>query len=162
MASGEMDRVEGPRKSGKDLAPAERQRATRGALERSWTRHRLIRDMALEEKTGAELARIYGVSPAAISLFKKRHLHEVEEIRENLADEYAGVWVARKLERIRSYQDAAEKMSSGESPRQAEVLVGILKAVAEELGDLPARQQVTVNTADVTYQILAVDIEDLQ
>jgi hypothetical protein len=161
MARGEMDRVEGPRKSGTELAPAERQRAVRGALERSWTKHRLIRDMALGEKTGAELARIYGVSAAAISLFKKRHLHEVEEIRENLADEYAGVWVARKLERIRSYQDAAEKMSSGESPRQAEVLVGILKAVAEELGDLPARQQVTVNTADVTYQIIGIDIEDL-
>jgi hypothetical protein len=70
--------------------------------------------------------------------------------------------VAKKLDRIREYQVAAEKMASGQSARSQEVLISILKAVAEELGDLPARTQVQVNTAAVTYQVVAVDLEDLQ
>jgi hypothetical protein len=53
-------------------------------------------------------------------------------------------------------------MASGQSARSQEVLISILKAVAEELGDLPARTQVQVNTAAVTYQVVAVDLEDLQ
>jgi hypothetical protein len=37
-----------------------------------------------------------------------------------------------------------------------------LKAVAEELGQLPARQQVNVSTENVTYQIVGIDVGDLQ
>jgi len=147
-------------KSGKELAP--RSPGVRGALERSWVKHRLIRDFALEEKKNYELAEIYGVSVTAISMFKKRHSHEIEEIRNNLADEYAGVWVAKKLERVRAYQEAAEKMVDGKTTRSAEVLVQILKAVAEELGDLPARTQVQVNTGDVTYAVVGINPDDLK
>lgn len=137
-------------------------RAYKNHLERGWVKHRLVRDFALGERTGIELAEIYGVSQTSISNFKKRHALEIEEVRNNLADEYAGVWVAQKLDRIREYQEAADKMAQGASPRNAEVLVSILKAVAEELGQLPARTQVQVNTAEVTYQVVAVDLEDLK
>lgn len=137
-------------------------RAVKNHLERGWVAHRLIRDFALGEKTGAQLSKEYGVSQTSISAFKKRHAMEIEEVRNNLADEYAGVWVAQKLNRIREYQRAAEKMADGASPRNQEVLVSILKAVAEELGQLPARTQVQVNTAEVTYQVVSIDLEDLQ
>lgn len=149
--------------TGKELSPvrSDRQRAVKGHLERGWVAHRLIRDFALGEKTGTQLAEQYGVSVTAISQFKKRHALEIEEVRNNLADEYAGVWVAQKIDRIREYQQAAEKMAQGSSPRNAEVLVSILKAVAEELGQLPARTQVQVNTANVTYEIVGIDPDDI-
>lgn len=135
--------------------------ARKGHLERGWVKHRLIRDFALGEKTGGQLAKEYGVSQTSISAFKKRYAMDIEEVRNHLADEYAGVWVAQKLNRIREYQEAAEKMSNGTSPRNQEVLVSILKAVAEELGQLPARAQVNVSTENVTYQIVGIDLDDL-
>jgi hypothetical protein len=141
--------------------PATGATARKGHLERGWVKHRLIRDFALGEKTGGQLAEQYGVSRTSISAFKKRNAMEIEEVRNNLADEYAGVWVAQKMARIQEYQQAAEKMANGTSARNQEVLVSILKAVAEELGQLPARTQVQVNTANVTYEIIGIDPEDL-
>jgi hypothetical protein len=135
--------------------------ARKNHLERGWVKHRLVRDFALGDKTGAELAVQYGVSQTSISAFKKRHSLEIEECRNHLADEYAGLWVAEKMKRIAEYQEAAEKMAAGKSPRNQEVLVSILKAVAEELGQLPARTQVSVNTQQVTYQVVGIDPEDL-
>lgn len=138
-----------------------RRRPVKGALERGWVKHRLIRDFALGEKTGRDLAGIYSVSEQSISQFKRRHSLEIEEVRNNLADEYAGVWVAQKMARIQEYQQAAEKMAAGSSPRNAEVLVSILKAVAEELGQLPARTQVNVSTETTVYEIVGVSVEDI-
>lgn len=135
--------------------------ARKGHLERGWVAHRLIRDFALGEKNQKELAEQYGVSQTSISQFKKRHALEIEDVRNNLADQYAGVWVARKIDRIREYQVAAEKMAAGHSPRNQEVLVSILKAVAEELGDLPARTQVNISNENVTYEIVGVSVDDI-
>lgn len=159
---GSMDKVTGPKKSGTELAARQApQRARAGALERSWVKHRLIRDLALEEHRQTDLAKVYGVSDASITNFKKRHFYEIEQIRNQMADEYAGAWVAEKKNRILAYQDKVEEMLDGRSPRHAEVLVTILKAVAEELGDLPARTQVNVSTESVTYQIVGINPEDL-
>lgn len=147
-----------------ELDPAERSRnrpAVKNHLERGWVKHRLIRDFALGEKTGRELAVIYGCSQTSISGFKKRYALEIEEVRNNLADQYAGVWVAKKLDRIREYQQAADKMAKGESARSQEVLVTILKAVAEELGDLPARTQVNVSTENTVYQVIGISEDDI-
>lgn len=159
VARGDGDPMQG----GADLSPvrSDGKKPRRGHLERGWVKHRLIRDLALGEKNGEQLGQIYGCSRSAISMFRSRYSLEIEEVRNNLADEYAGVWVAQKLERIREYQNAAEKMAEGNTPRNAEVLVSILKAVAEELGQLPARTQVNVSTEQVTYQIVGVDPEDI-
>lgn len=135
--------------------------AGKNHLERGWVKHRLIRDFALGEKTGKQMAEEYGVSQTSISAFKRRNSMAIEEVRNNLADEYAGVWVAQKMKRIAEYQEAAEKMAQGQSPRNQEVLVTILKAVAEELGQLPARTQVQVNSQQVTYQVVGIDPDEL-
>jgi hypothetical protein len=135
--------------------------ATKGHLERGWVKHRLIRDLAIGEKTGQALGDQYGVSRTSISNFKRKYGMEIEDVRNNLADEYAGTWVAQKMNRIAEYQQAAEKMAAGTSPRNQEVLVSILKAVAEELGQLPARTQVQVNTQQVTYQVVGIDPSEL-
>lgn len=149
--------------SGKELAVRQPARtpARKGVLERGWVKHRLLRDFALGEKTGIQLAEEYGVSRNSITNFKKRYALEIEEIRNDLADEYAGLWVAEKKKRIAEYQEAAEKMASGKTPRNAEVLVSILKAVAEELGQLPARTQVNVTNEVTTYEIVGVSVDDI-
>jgi hypothetical protein len=156
---GDFDATE----TSRELSPArtDGRRPVKGHLERGWVKHRLIRDFALGEKTGRDLAKLYGASVTSISQFKKRHELEIEEVRNNLADQYAGVWVAKKIERIREYQNAAEKMASGESARSQEVLVSILKAVAEELGDLPARTQVNISSEEVKYQIVGISVDDI-
>lgn len=163
VAAGTDDTPFSGTESSKELAPrrSDGLAARKGHLERGWVKHRLIRDFALGEKSGKELAEIYGCSATSISQFKKRHALEIEEVRNNLADQYAGVWVAKKIERIREYQNAAEKMASGESARSQEVLVSILKAVAEELGDLPARTQVNISNEEVTYQIVGLSVDDI-
>lgn len=133
------------------------------ALEgRGWIKHKLIRDLALGVGTQKELAVLYQVSENSITKFKQRHHFEIDEVRNNLADEYAGAWIAQKLTRLQLLQDAAEKMASGRDPRSAEVLVNILKAAAEELGQLPARTQVQVNQQSVTYQVVGINPDDLR
>lgn len=163
VAAGTGDPMDGSQSKEVELSPrrSDTRPAVKGHLERGWVKHRLIRDFALGEKTGADLAEQYGVSQTSISNFKKRHSLEIEEVRNNLADEYAGVWVASKLDRIRQYQEAAEKMADGRSPRNQEVLVSILKAVAEELGQLPARTQVNVSQENVTYEIVGISPDDI-
>jgi hypothetical protein len=150
-----------PMQGSTELTPRTGTTARKGHLERGWVKHRLIRDFALGERTGRELAEQYGVSQTSISAFKRRYGMEIEEVRNNLADEYAGVWVAQKIERVREYQIAAEKMASGSSPRNAEVLVSILKAVAEELGQLPARTQVNVSNETTVYQVVGISEDDI-
>jgi hypothetical protein len=137
-------------------------RPRRNHLEKTPIRGRLIRDLAAGEQNQGELAVKYGCSTAAISLFKKRHLYEIDRVREAQLDEYADVWVAKKVERLRAYQGKVEDMIDGHSPRHAEVLVTILKAVAEELGDLPARQQTNIQAQNVTYQVVGIDPNELR
>ena len=40
-------------------------------------------------------------------------------------------------------------------------LLDTLKAVAEELGDLPARTQVNISNENVTYEIVGVSVDDI-
>lgn len=161
VAAGTGDPMQG---TGGEVAlapPKKPARAYKNHLERGWVKQRLVREIALGDMTGVALAERYGVSTTSISAFKKRHAFEIEEVRNHLADEYAGLWVQQKMNRIAELQQAAEKMANGTSPRNQEVLVTILKAVAEELGQLPARTQVQVNTAEVTYQVVGINVEDL-
>lgn len=161
VAKGDGDPMQGSEASTELDPRPKRKVATKGHLERGWVRHRLIREIALGEKRNMDLAAEYGVSSTSISNFKNRYAMEIEEVRNNLADEYAGLWVAKKVQRINELQQAAEKMAVGTSPRNAEVLVTILKAAAEELGQLPARTQVNISNEITTYEIVGIDPDDI-
>lgn len=150
------------KKTAPEKTQAETRRPVRGHLENFRIKHKLLRDLALGELTGNELAEKYNCSRPAISQFKRRHEIEIDEIRGALADEYAGVWVAKKLDRLKAYQQKVEEMLDGRSPRNAEVMATLLKAVAEELGDLPARTQVNVSNQSVTYQVVGIDPDSLR
>jgi hypothetical protein len=145
-----------PSDSSAEVAPR-----VRIPLEKGWARAKLIRELALQEQPQTELAEYYGVAQSTIATFKKRHWVEIERIRNNLADEYADLWIAQKRNRLAELQAAAEKLAGKPDARSAEVLAKLLKDAAEELGDLPTRTQVNVNTANVTYEIVGVDPEVL-
>src|SRR3990167_7220570 len=86
-SKGEIVRQPGngdPMQGGAELDPAARSAnrpAVKNHLERGWVKHRLIRDFALGEKTGRDLAVIYGCSQTSISSFKKRYALEIEEVQ---------------------------------------------------------------------------------
>lgn len=163
----EVSSHKGPQSDGgrlaikKDTRAPERGQANRYALEKAWVKGKLIRDLALDEWSQEALGVKYGVSRQAIVKFKSRHLAEVQSVRTQMDDQYAGAWIADKMARLGAYQEAAERMMDGRSPRSAEVLVNILKGAAEELGQLPARTQVQVNTANVTYEVVGINPADL-
>jgi len=109
----------------------------------------------------------YGVTGAAITLFKQRYAHEIAQIRADYDNKFAGLWVADKLNRIATYEadiEAIEAKSQKDGSTMADadmlrVKGSFLKAVAEELGQLPGRVNVAV--VPVEHIIVGVNPEDL-
>lgn len=112
-----------------------------------WDRRALCRELAAGEVKRAVLARKYGISGAYVTKFAKQHAAEIDAIKVNLDNEYAGLWIAQKAERIAAYQadlEASEDGDYGSHFEQIRTRTQILKSVAEELGQLPPRTTVTV------------------
>lgn len=131
-------------------------------LERPWNRRRLIHELARGERTVTELAEAYGVTHGAVSQFRDRHTTEIVEVRQNLEDEFAGMWIASKRERLAVYQEDAEKLAESEDPELIRIKHNILKAVAEELGQLPSKMSISVGAKTITYVVDGVDMEQLR
>jgi hypothetical protein len=121
---------------------------------------KLCRELAVGEKSQVQLAEEYDVAQSSISTFKKRHAERIREIQQNLDNEFAGLWIAEKANRIAEYQADVEMIGSTTKADLLRVKATILKAVSEELGQLPARVNVTV-TNPVTYIVKGVDVDDL-
>lgn len=112
-----------------------------------WERRQLCRELATGEQTGAALARKYGVTRQAISAFGKRHAAEIDAIKADLDDEFAGLWVAQKAARLALYQADLEASAGGEYADHYEHIrtrQAGLRAIAEELGQLPPRATVAI------------------
>lgn len=78
-------------------------------LERPFhVRYKLQRLIAEGEHSNAQLGRMHGVTAESIREFGKRHAEAIEHIRANVLDEYAGMWIADKTERLQRYQNTAE------------------------------------------------------
>ena len=110
-------------------------------------RRQLCRALAVNEVTRAQLARDYGVSRPAITQFAKRHGTEIEAIKARLDDEFAGLWIADKGNRLAAYQGDYDLSAEGEYAAHYEQIrtrTQILHNVAEELGQLPPRATVAV------------------
>ena len=113
-------------------------------------KRRVIRDLALTAMTQQELADKYGVTRAAISAFKMRNAEEIAAVAADADNEYAGIWIADKANRLTAYGEIYEAMQA-------------LKSVAEEMGQLPTRLQVSGEMATTTtYRIENVNPEDLK
>jgi hypothetical protein len=175
----------------------ERAGRVRYVLTRPYVRVQLQRDLALGQKTQSELAADYGVTQSAISQFALRWRVQIQRYREDMADEFAGLWAAKKSARVAVYQGAVELLDdqiealesgrmvdadalrgliSGEHPDGpilltadvSDILARLLKArdralrsIAEELGQLPSRVQVTVAGEKATLRLEGVDVDKL-
>lgn len=132
----------------------------KGVLEKPWIRQSLIRELAQSEKQ-RDLATKYGVTEGAITQFKTRHALRIEEVRQNLDDEFAGLWIAKKQNRIEIYQNDLEMLEIINNPDNIKIKTALLKGVAEELGQLPPKVNVQVNQP-ITYHIEGVDPDELK
>jgi hypothetical protein len=118
----------------------------------------LCRELATAGKTRAALAREYGISRGAMTEFAQRNAREIDAIKARLDDEFAGLWIARKAARIAEYQHDLERIADNPHHEWVKARTAILKAVAEELGQLPPRVSVAVIPAQ--HVLIGVDEDE--
>lgn len=108
---------------------------------------KLMRALAVGEVKRSLLARQFGVSGPYVTQFAKLYAREIDEIRGRLDDEFAALWIASKEARIAAAEyDHQLSMDSDRSGHFEQIRTRILlrQEVAEELGQLPPRQQQVV------------------
>ena len=130
-------------------------------LEQGHIRLELVRALA-EGKRQSDLARRFEVPPQTMSDFVKRHRAAIAAVKKDLESEFAGLWSANKAARVASYEDEIMRLqeqidmilAESDTYRQAtdsEALTRLyksrdraLRSIAEELGALPQRIQMTI------------------
>lgn len=123
----------------------------------------LKRELAAGEATQVVLAAKYGMSQHGISDFAKRNARAIDDIRDHLADPLAGLWIADKANRVSAYLDEFERLSvakGAEHHEWSKARQAALRAVADELGAIPNRAQVTMTV--VRDEVVGVDVEDIK
>lgn len=145
----------------------------------------IVRLLAAQELSLGQIAERYNCTPQAVGQFRDRNAEEIAAVRANMDDEFAGLAIASKVNRVALLQEIAEKAlqpvpkisangkvtyvtnEDGESEMVMEVdaraAMAALKQVAEELGQLVARTQMTGDMqTTTTYRIESVNVEDLK
>lgn len=140
----------------------------------------LLKDLALGEWSYRELAELIGVTTADIAEFADLHRDEIAEVKlsltNQLAAETAGLWIARKQNRIAEIQGDVEDIEDflaqmrqkgvlwSRSHRDAYKLrLDAFRQVAEELGAFPQRTAAPVRQGStVHYVIESEDSEAMQ
>jgi predicted transcriptional regulator len=134
-----------------------------GDLERGWAKSRLILELAQQEKTQVQLAREYGVTQGSVSEFATRHADEITHQRSKIEDEWIGLWIADKRNRVAEAQadvDAINAALQGlPDDKLLRTKLAIMRQVAEELGQL--RDIVEVG-GKLTYIVQGVAPETLR
>ena len=123
----------------------------------------LIRALALGVATHQELSGQYDMTRQGITEFARRHKREIDDVRQNMDDPFAGILLARKENRLAAYVDEVRRLD--EHPNADHHLwstarQSAIHAIAEELGQLPPRMTVTVQP--VQHIIEGVIVEDLR
>lgn len=130
-------------------------------LTREWIKQELIRELADGRKSQTELAERYGVGQSGIAEFKRRHITDIQRVRDSLTDEWVGVWAADKRNRLLTLQSQVEDLlDSKTTARSAETVDRLLRSIAEELGDITNKNKIEVES--YRYEIVGINLEDLQ
>jgi hypothetical protein len=129
-------------------------------LESEDVKWNLIRDLAVSPKTQKAIAVDYGVTPGAISMFRKRHKDSIEAYKASLPDKLNDLWVTDKAERIKSLQADVELLDDMEDVDALKLKLAIMKTIEESLGQLPPRTSINI-TKQVNYTIEGVDMDDI-
>lgn len=133
------------------------------------TKLKLIRELALTNKTQDQLAEEYGVVQSSISEFKTRNADAINAIREDAADEFAGIWIADKANRVMAYKEQVDYLVDRmareveDDPHSAlRVAQSALKSAAEEMGQLTVRTRSEVSgDVLVRSEVVGVDPADI-
>lgn len=144
-------------------------------LDRPQVRLAVIRLLAEGVMNQTQIAARYDVSQQAVSFFSKKYFQRIEEVRDKLDDDFAGIWIAQKAARLEVYQQNVEDLQSIIDAMEKEPAIvkaqiatlfraqqAAVRSVAEELGDLPTRSQVQIQSEPVTYRIEGVDLDDVK
>jgi hypothetical protein len=126
-------------------------------------RREIQRALADGTEKRSAIARRFGVTAGYITQFAKQYAREIDDIKRDLDNEFAGLWIASKVNRVIAYQnDFAKTLADPKSSHHEWVKARamILHQVAEELGQLPPRATVTV--MPVTHIIEGIDPELLK
>lgn len=129
---------------------------------RAHEKFQLKRELAEGKHTQRELADKYDVTQQAISAFAKTHRNAIEEIRADFENEFAGLWSAKKKNRLAALEEMAEAFeedsTAKRAPKAARIRQQILRQIAEELGQL----KIEINANEhVKYSVDGVDPADL-
>lgn len=98
--------------------------------------------------------------PSAVTYFAARYKDDIEAKRANLDDEWAGLWIADKRQRVAVLAQIAEDMESelstenyeGSTTEGRRVVMAALKQAAEELGQLVGKADLT-HKQEVKYRL---------
>lgn len=139
--------------------------ASKAPLEVPWVRRKLIHELARGEKTQTQLGQEYRVDQSAISLFNTRHADKIDAVRGDLENQFAGLWVAEKRNRLATLEDLVEKVQElVDDPATrmdaARHIKDLLRGVSEELGQIPNRATIQV-AQPVTVRLEGVDTDAL-
>ena len=140
---------------------------TRRPLMRAHIKKMLIRDLALSGMTQAQLGEKYDVTQQGISDFAKRHQQAILAVVDDAANEYSSLWISKKINRLAELESMAESLLEIADGNEMTTSIAsevrqILRSAAEELGDIPNKQGVSVNVLSTVYEISNVDLEDLR
>lgn len=129
-------------------------------------KYALIRELAEGALNQTELGEKYGISNARVSQINSEERERIEAMRADLDNEYAGIWIADKANRVRTYDALAERLTEAlEDETDSQLvrqLVNVQKAVAEEMGQLPSRVTVNIEKPVVHHVIEGVDPGDVK
>lgn len=126
-------------------------------------RREIQRALADGTEKRAAIARRFGVTAGYITQFAKQYAREIDDIRRDLDNEFAGLWIASKVNRVIAYQaDYARTLADPKSTHHewVKARAQILHQVAEEMGQLPPRATLTI--IPVKHVVEGVDLEVLK
>lgn len=126
-------------------------------------RREIQRALADGTEKRAAIARRFGVTAGYITQFAKTYAREIDDIKRDLDNEFAGLWIASKVNRVLAYQAEYARLSSDPKASHHEWAKARLQALhqaAEELGQLPPRATLTV--IPVVHVLEGVDPELLK
>lgn len=115
----------------------------------------LIRDLADGQLTHEKLGVKYEVSRDSITAFKKRHEQEIKDCLARVDSEFKGILIADKANRLSAYEHMLMQAMDEGNRKDA---IRILRQVAEEMGHLPSRMQIS-GAVDVhtSYTVTGAD-----
>lgn len=122
----------------------------------------LCRELAVGDLTKTALGDKYGMTQQGITAFSIRNADKIDDIRLHMADQFAGLPLARKENRLAAYEREVQVLNDhkdGAHHLFSMARQSAYRNIAEELGQLPPRASVTiVPVQNVVYGVSDDDI----